>query len=190
MASSKQDLQQKPAKPAAAAAPKVKGTAAAGGGGGTAGGAPSSPGGAAAVGKSVKVFWPDDGAWYTGDITGAWGREASEGHGAAAAMPPPASVEASVGGAGARPGCLPLPWHLSSASVPASLRLRADYSAASGKHLVLYDDGDEEWVALGAERYAWVDRRREAARKARAAGAAPAWGRARLVGCVVVVLGW
>lgn len=38
------------------------------------------------------------------------------------------------------------------------LSLLAEFSAASGKCLIEYDDGDEEWVELGAEPFQWVDR--------------------------------
>lgn len=36
---------------------------------------------------------------------------------------------------------------------------------------MLYDDGDEEWVDLGAEQHQWVDRGKEATARAKAAGA-------------------
>eukprot|EP00887_Chlorella_sp_A99_P007330 scaffold2.g7330.t1 len=32
----------------------------------------------------------------------------------------------------------------------------AEFDAAEGKHLVCYDDGDEEWLALGSEQYEFV----------------------------------
>lgn len=46
----------------------------------------------------------------------------------------------------------------------------AEYSGASGKYKVAYDDGDEEWVDLKTEKYQWVDRGQERAAKAKAAG--------------------
>ena len=38
----------------------------------------------------------------------------------------------------------------------------AEYSSETGKVLVQYEDGDEEWLDLAAERYQWVDRSQQA----------------------------
>ena len=47
----------------------------------------------------------------------------------------------------------------------------AEHSEASGKFLVRYDDGDEEWVDLAAVTFKWVDRAALPAAKRAAAGA-------------------
>lgn len=44
-----------------------------------------------------------------------------------------------------------------------------------------YDDGDEEWVDLGQEKWSWADRAADKRKHARAAGAVRC-GRARLGG--------
>lgn len=63
--------------------------------------------------------------------------------------------------------------HAPSRPLPTS----AEFDPATGKHRVLYDDGDEEWVELSQERHLWVDRGKEAAARAKAAG-----GGARVAG--------
>lgn len=72
-----------------------------------------------AVGRSIRVYWADDDAWYEGTVTRFEGR----------------------------------------------------------KHLVVYEDGDEEWLELGAEKFEWVEGRKLGEG---VCGAASAWGEARV----------
>lgn len=82
-----------------AAKPKPKAAAAA-----------APPSGEAAVGLSVKVYWKDDDAWYTGDIQGerAWGRVEWSGRGGATVVPVWSWLAACCWGAAA-PGRSPEP---------------------------------------------------------------------------------
>lgn len=59
----------------------------------------AAPAGREAVGRSIRVYWADDDAWYEGTVTRFEG----------------------------------------------------------SKHLVVYEDGDEEWLELGAEKFEWVE---------------------------------
>ncbi|KAL4857543.1 DNA mismatch repair protein 6 [Chlorella vulgaris] len=79
--------------------------------------------GPAAVGRAIRVYWPGEDAWFTGEV-----------------------VEA-------RP--------------------------AGGKCLVLYEDGDEEWVDLTAEKWAWVEPEEEKEKENQGGGGRVAAARAK-----------
>ncbi|EFN52031.1 hypothetical protein CHLNCDRAFT_139631 [Chlorella variabilis] len=97
------------------------------------------------VGKSVRVYWPSEGTWFTGDIQGTSLQRQP------CAQPCAEAGQQAWSGASGRQGrrCA-----------------RPKYNGASGKCLVLYDDGDEEWVDLRAEKFAWADRQQDKARQA------------------------